>query len=137
MTKIIVGQVCFVLITNCLGMALMAGYDLLRLLRWLIPRRKVICQAEDIVYWMVAAIPAYGVFWLYNDGYIRWYGVTATLVGGLLYEKGISRPVRKLGVKILEKPKKRLYEKIGKECHKGKITFQKIGRRKRKKEVTE
>lgn len=45
---------------------------------------------EDILYWAAASIPVFYVFFVYNDGEIRWYGVLMLVVGAWLYENGIS-----------------------------------------------
>lgn len=112
MSGIIMGQVRFVLVTLCLGMALMLGYDILRFVRWIIPHHKLLIGAEDILYWSLAAVPAYAVFFIYNNGEIRWYGALAVFLGGILYEQGISRVVRRFGHKYLEKPKKKILKGI-------------------------
>lgn len=108
MSDVIGGQVRFVLITLCLGMGLMAGYDILRFLRWIVRHQKWIVWLEDILYWLIMAVPAYVVFFMYNDGAVRWYGAAAVFLGGILYEQGISRVVRRFGRCHLEKPKQRL-----------------------------
>ena len=112
MSEIIMGQVRFVLVTLCLGMALMLGYDILRFIRWIIPHHKLLIWAEDILYWSLMAVPAYVVFFIYNNGEIRWYGALAAFLGGILYEQGISRVVRRLGHKYLEKPKRKIQKGI-------------------------
>lgn len=108
MTEIIIGQVRFVLVTAFWGMALMAGYDILRFVRWLLPHLKLVVAIEDICYWCIMAIPTYVVFFVFNDGEIRWYGALAVLLGGVLYEKGIGRHIRNFGHHHLTKPKNRL-----------------------------
>lgn len=114
MTEIIIGQVRFVLVTLCLGMALMLGYDFLRFVRWVIPHRKVVVWVEDLLYWGIMALPAYVVFFVYNDGEIRWYGALAVFLGAILYEKGISSVLRRFGRNYLEKPKRKLFRWISK-----------------------
>lgn len=114
MTEIIMGQVRFVLVTLCLGMLLMFGYDLWRFLRWIVPHHKVVVWVEDLLYWSLMAIPAYAVFFVYNDGEIRWYGALAVFLGGILYEKGISSVLRGFGRRYLEKPKRKLIRLFGK-----------------------
>ncbi|MCD7826559.1 MAG: spore cortex biosynthesis protein YabQ [Clostridiaceae bacterium] len=112
MTEIIMGQVRFVIFSACLGMLLMAGYDVVRFLRWMFPQGKWLVAIGDLLFWCVMSIPAYAVFFIYNDGAIRWYGVLAVLSGGLLYEYGISRPVRLFGRKHVQPPVKKI-KKIG------------------------
>ncbi|MDD7402554.1 MAG: spore cortex biosynthesis protein YabQ [Butyribacter sp.] len=114
MTEIILGQVRFVVVTAFWGMILMLGYDVLRFGRWLVHHNKIAIAIEDILYWCVMSVPTYVVFFIYNEGEIRWYGVLAVLVGGAVYEKGISRLVRRLGYHYLTKPKNRLKKWISK-----------------------
>ncbi len=108
MTAIILGQVRFVLVTAFWGMVLMAGYDIWRFLRWLFPHCKFVILAEDIIYWCIMSVPTYIVFYIYNEGEIRWYGVLAIFLGGILYEKGISWHIRQFGYHHLTKPKDQL-----------------------------
>lgn len=100
MSKIILGQVTFLLVTLCCGMALIFFYEVLRLLRWISSHPAGLIWIEDILYWAVASIPVFYIFFIYNDGEIRWYGVLMLLMGAWLYEYGISRPVRGLLVRI-------------------------------------
>lgn len=109
MTEIIIGQVRFVFVTAFWGMVLMAGYDIWRFVRWLLPHHKLVVVLEDICYWCIMAIPTYVVFFVFNNGEIRWYGALAVLLGGILYEKGISRHIRKFGHRHLTKFKNRLF----------------------------
>lgn len=117
MSEIIMGQVRFVVVTLCLGMILMLGYDILRFIRWIIPHNKVVVGGEDILYWSIMAIPAYAIFFIYNNGEIRWYGALAVFLGGILYEKGISRVIRRFGRRYLEKPKRKILEGISRLIH--------------------
>lgn len=118
MNAVITGQVRFLLVTTLLGMGIIFAYDGCRFLRWLIPHRKFVVAVEDVLFWMGASIPAYALFYVYNDGEIRWYGVLAVLLGCFLYEKGISSPVRRFGMKHMEKPKRKLYGVLGKLARK-------------------
>lgn len=94
MSQIIWGQVLFVLASLCNGMLLMTGYDVVRLFRWLIPRGGLWLWLEDILYWSLAAVPTFYLFFSFNEGIIRWYGLLGILAGAILYETGISIPVR-------------------------------------------
>lgn len=135
MTQIIIGQVRFLLVTMCLGMALMAGYEILHFCRWMHRHAKWTIWMEDILYWCIMAVPAYILFYFYNDGTIRWYGALSVLCGGILYEKGIGRPLRKLLNRLLWKPRKRLKIWFGKVKNRIHIKFGKILRRKYRKNV--
>lgn len=99
MSQIIIGQVLFVLASLFNGMLLMGGYDVLRFIRWLIPHGKVWLWVEDTIYWCLAALPTFYLFFSYNEGVIRWYGLVGILLGAILYEAGISLPLRRYLVK--------------------------------------
>ena len=96
MTEVILGQLRFM----CGGMAILAGYDVLRLFRWLVPHGTVWIAVEDLFFWGAASVPAFILFLKMHDGQIRWYGVVALLSGIVLYEVGISRPVRRMLCRI-------------------------------------
>lgn len=101
MTEVILGQIQFILYMLCGGMALMLGYDGFRLLRWLVPHSKLAIAVQDILYWCVMSVPAFALFFYLHDGQIRWYGLLALFSGLLMYEFGISSPIRKmLAVKL-------------------------------------
>lgn len=118
MSEIIIGQVRFLLMTSLLGMALMGAYDVCRFLRWIIPHHGVMVALGDILFWVAASVPAYGMFYIYNDGEIRWYGALAVLLGGFLYERGISMPVRRLGDRYLSAPKRKIIGFLGRSMRK-------------------
>lgn len=103
----IVEQLRFVLMSACMGMILMAGYDICRLWRWLIPHPGGLIFFEDMLFWCGMALPVYIVFYIYNNGEIRWYGVLAVVLGSMLYEWGISQCIRRLGHRWLDAPKRR------------------------------
>ena len=100
MTEVILGQLRFILWMMCGGMAILAGYDVLRLFRWLVPHGTVWIAVEDLVFWGAASVPSFVLFLKMHDGQIRWYGVVALLSGIVLYEVGISRPVRRVLCRI-------------------------------------
>lgn len=100
MTEVILGQLRFILWMMCGGMAILAGYDVLRLFRWLVPHGVVWIAVEDLLFWCVASIPAFVLFLKMHDGQIRWYGVVALFGGIALYEFGISRPARRVLYRI-------------------------------------
>ena len=94
MKQLIAQQVQFILLMTMSGMSLMAGYDVLRLFRWLIPHGEIAVAVEDLFYWMVVSVPVFYLFLAFHDGMIRWYGLVSVFGGIVLYEYGLSRPVR-------------------------------------------
>ena len=94
MKQLIAQQVQFILLMTISGMSLMAGYDVLRLVRWLFPHGQLSIAVEDILYWVIVSVPVFYLFLEFHDGIIRWYGLVAVFGGIVLYEYGFSRPVR-------------------------------------------
>lgn len=109
MNEEIIGQLRFVLLSLCLGMGCIACYDVLRFLRFLIPHGKSVIWVEDILYWSLASIPGFAVFFWFNQGSLRWYGVTAVIFGAWVYELGVSRVLRKWGNRIFLPQKQKLH----------------------------
>lgn len=100
MSAKIAGQVSFLVASMCTGMITLAVYDLLRLFRWFVSHQKAAVWFEDLLFGLLISIPVFYVFYVYNDGELRWYGLLTLIIGALTYEKGISSPVRKLLTKI-------------------------------------
>lgn len=97
MSQEITNQFRFLLLSLCTGMIVMAGYDVVRFLRFLISHNKLWVWIEDLLYWCLVSFPVFLIFLQFQDGVIRWYGVIALISGALLYEYGISRVCRAWG----------------------------------------
>lgn len=108
MTEVILGQIRFILFMLCGGMALMFGYDGLRLLRWIVPHSKFMVALQDILYWCAMSVPTFALFFYLHDGQIRWYGLVALFAGIAVYEFGISSPARSILSKKLEPLRNRI-----------------------------
>ena len=72
------------------GVWIPLGYDGLRILRRVIPHKRLAVSLEDLLFWMVCAV---GVFlWLYrvSNGGLRWFAVAGALAGMLFYKRLFS-----------------------------------------------
>lgn len=107
----IAGQFRFLLASLCMGMALMAGYDVLRFVRFLVFHKKILIWFEDILYWCLASFPLFFAFFRLNQGNIRSYSMVALFGGAFLYEFGISRILRGWGNAFFQ-PKKRKIKRM-------------------------
>lgn len=114
MRQIIQEQIYFQITTLCAGMFLMLGYDILRLWRWLIPHGKIWVWIEDLLYWSLLSIPVFIMFFQMIDGVPRWYGIAGLFTGGILYETGISIPLRTGLQRILVKYNKKIGFRVAK-----------------------
>lgn len=103
MNQIIHGQVIFLLASLCSGMLVMAGYEIVRFIRCIFKHNAIAKWIEDIVYWFIASIPVFYMFFYFNDGAVRWYGIAMLICGAYIYDVGISRPVHGMLKKIVDK----------------------------------
>lgn len=84
------------------GVILIFVYDLLRILRRLIPHGAVWVSVEDFLFWAGSAIAIFAMLYRENDGYLRGFSIGGVVLGMLLYSLTLSRFVVKLSV-LLEK----------------------------------
>lgn len=84
----------------------MLAYDCLRLLRIFVRHRKWLMAAEEIIFWIMAAINIYSLIYRCNSGAVRNYIVCGMGLGMVVYRSCLSaffisgmswmlRPVRK------------------------------------------
>ncbi len=80
------------LVAGCLGtgFGLAVIYDLLLLLRFLLPCGKIISGLTDLIYFCAAALLAYSVIFLLGDGVVRYYAALSLAAGALLWLKIIN-----------------------------------------------
>lgn len=91
--KMIELQLQFVVVTFLGGIGIMLCYSVLRLFRFLFPHKKIVVCIEDYLFWSMASIPCFLVFFFGNDGSLRWYGVMAMFLGGIVFESLIYRRI--------------------------------------------
>lgn len=90
------------LISLLCGMLFMLGYDMLRILRRIIPHGAIGMAIEDAAYWIACAVGIFAMLYQENDGLLRWF-VLAGIALGMLIENGwISPWVIGICVKIIK-----------------------------------
>lgn len=112
MSEVIHGQVLYLLAAVCCGMGCMFLYGFIRIPEYFIKKKMVLKVIVDIFFWMALSIPVFYIFYEINSGIIRWYGIVMLFAGGILYEKGIHCPTKKIVEKIIKKVyNKNMYRK--------------------------
>lgn len=107
MSKMIISEAHFYISSFLWGMALVAMYDVFRILRRIIPHRYFLIGLEDFIYWIVAACLVFRMIFQYNNGTIRIPGMIILFLGMFLYHYFISNPfVRFINKKIILPVKK-------------------------------
>ena len=78
---------CFFLV----GIFLAASYDVLRILRGLIPHSAFLVNLEDLVYWIYVAVVVFLELYDKNDGRLRGYVFGGLLIGMVIYAATFGR----------------------------------------------
>ena len=74
-----------------IGIFLAASYDVLRILRGLIPHGKLLINLEDLIYWMYVAVIVFVELYDKNDGRLRAYVFGSILTGMVIYAGSFGR----------------------------------------------
>jgi spore cortex biosynthesis protein YabQ len=106
------GSICRELAVFCsfflTGLFLGASYDLLRLLRGLIPHSDFLVNLEDLLYWLYASLVVFVVLYEKNDGQLRGYVFLGLFVGLALYGATVARICVPPLVRLLRRIRHRL-----------------------------
>lgn len=78
------------------GAALMMAYDILRILRMLIPHSWAVIGIEDLLYWCAAGLATFYLLYRENDGSLRMYVIGSVLLTMVAYDWCFSRFFLKL-----------------------------------------
>jgi spore cortex biosynthesis protein YabQ len=90
------------------GLFLGASYDLLRLLRGLIPHGDFLVNLEDLLYWLYAALVVFYMLYEKNDGQLRGYVFLGLVLGMALYGATVARLCVPPLVRLLRRFRQRL-----------------------------
>lgn len=85
------------------GCIIILVYDVLRVLRRLIPHGTLWVAIEDVIYWLSCALFIFAMLYQKNDGLIRGFAICGILVGMIFYNHFISPRVIKWIVFLLQK----------------------------------
>ncbi len=91
MSQMILWETNYLLSCFLMGILLMAVYDVLRIIRIVLPHPLLLTGAEDIIYWLMVSIAVFITLYRGNDGVIRWYAIASIIIAMLLFRSLISR----------------------------------------------
>ena len=97
------------------GILLLAGYDILRIIRRTVPHGTIMVAVEDLLFWIAGSMMVFRMIYEKNDGIIRGTAFVAMGISMLLYHYTISRHVVTFGYGIFGRPVKKIYT----FCYKG------------------
>lgn len=123
MSRMIIWEGDYLFSCFLLGMILMLAYDILRIIRIVLPHRSFFTGLEDMIYWLAVSGAVFVTLYRGNDGIIRWYAVAAIILAMLLFNLCISRflvPVigrlLRVPVDFLGKVLQSIYKKVKIVC---------------------
>lgn len=73
-----------------MGVLLLIFYDILRIIRGVIPHNHIWITIEDLCYWIISALYIFGKMYQENHGMIRCFVFTGILLGMLCYHYTFS-----------------------------------------------
>ena len=80
----------FLLHALLMGIFITFVYDLLRILRRVIPHNGFMVSLEDLGFWIYCAEKVFLMMYHESDGNLRWFAVAGAMTGMFLYKKLIS-----------------------------------------------
>ena len=84
-----------------LGAGLAFVYDIIRILRILVPHHDAIVDIEDLAFWMFTAWMVFRTLFIYNRGALRAYAFFGMFLGVIVYALTISRVLLHIVRKIV------------------------------------
>lgn len=84
-------ETLFMLYALLMGIFITFVYDLLRILRRVIPHNIFWISVEDLVFWGFCAVEVFLLMYHVSNGTLRWFAVLGALLGMFLYTKMLSR----------------------------------------------
>lgn len=80
----------FMLHALYLGIYITFIYDILRVIRRVIPHKGFLVSVEDLFFWIYCAIKVFLLMYRESNGTLRWFAVLGALLGMFLYRKSVS-----------------------------------------------
>lgn len=90
MSPDIVIELCFLLHSFLTGVLITVLYDVLRILRRVIPHNILAVSLEDLFYWIVCSLLIFAMLIQENNGVLRWFAVAGAMTGMFLYKKTLG-----------------------------------------------
>lgn len=85
------------------GVAILLIYDVLRIIRRVIPHGQVRMAIEDMLFWICVTLAIFKMLFYRNDGALRFYIIASSMLGMFIYSITVSRYIVKYVSKFLNK----------------------------------
>lgn len=80
----------FLIYALLMGIFITFLYDILRVLRRVIPHSGFLVSLEDFCFWIYCALRVFLLMYYESDGTLRWFAILGALAGMFLYKKLVS-----------------------------------------------
>lgn len=80
----------FLLYATLMGVYITFFYDILRIIRRVIPHANFMVSLEDIGFWIYCSVKVFMLMYYESDGTLRWFAVLGALLGMTVYRKLVS-----------------------------------------------
>lgn len=91
MSHQIVEESNFFLYSICVGFLISFIYDIIRLIRSLVPHNSFFISLEDVLFWLFTSCVQFLLLYKLNNGMVRWYSIAGALFGMVLYIKSLGQ----------------------------------------------
>ncbi|MBQ9699555.1 MAG: spore cortex biosynthesis protein YabQ [Lachnospiraceae bacterium] len=99
----------------------MVLYDILRLIRRIIPHSNIMVNIEDFIFWTMSGVIVFMLIYAENSGTLRWFVVVGIVIGAVVYAKSFgtflvkytSRYINIILKYILKKPLNKVKMAVG------------------------
>lgn len=103
-------EVGFLIHSFLMGIVISFLYDILRILRRIIPHNILAVSLEDLAYWIACSLMIFSMLIRENNGVLRWFAIVGASAGMFLYKKTLGN----LFVKYISLLIQRLLHLVGK-----------------------
>lgn len=74
----------------CMGVYILFLYDILRILRRVLPHFEWMISLEDIAFWIYCGVKVFLLMYYESNGTLRWFAIGSALFGMVVYWKFFS-----------------------------------------------
>lgn len=86
----IVHEVTFLCHAVLMGICITFVYDLLSVIRHVVPHNNIWVSVEDLLYWIFCSLFIFLMLYMENNGILRWFAIAGACLGMLFYKKTLG-----------------------------------------------
>lgn len=87
MSPEIINESHFLLYAILSGIIITAVYDIIKIIRNVIPHDGFFIGIEDTIFWIFASLFLFSMLYKMNNGTVRWFAIAGSAVGMIVYKK--------------------------------------------------